>query len=98
MDPGRALPGSGFIGAGSPRPDRSALDVPVGDFSLADRQVVEIARALVGNPTLIVMDEATSSVGPVDAQRLFQVVDQLKAIGLKAIVRTSSGMRYSTLP
>src|SRR5262245_32320444 len=46
--------------------DDLPLNAPVGSLSLADRQVVEIARALFGDPAVIVMDEATSSLGPVD--------------------------------
>ncbi|HTK98015.1 MAG TPA: sugar ABC transporter ATP-binding protein [Pseudomonadales bacterium] len=61
------------------------LDVPVGSLSLADRQVVEIARALVGNPTVLVMDEATSSLGPADALRLFRVIEQLKSLGVAIV-------------
>ncbi len=61
------------------------LDALVGQLSMADRQVVAIARAMVGNPTVMVMDEATSSLDPFDAQRLFQVVARLKALGVAVI-------------
>ena len=61
------------------------LDAPVGRLSLADRQLVEIARALIGNPSVIVMDEATSSLGAADAERLFQVVSQLRSLGVAVV-------------
>ena len=65
--------------------DDVPLDAPVGRLSLSDKQVVEIARALVGDPSVIVMDEATSSLGPADAERLFRVVEQLKRLGVAIV-------------
>jgi ribose transport system ATP-binding protein len=93
---GREPAGAGWLlGGAARRLARDALqrigraDIPldalVGTLSLADRQVVEIARALVGNPTVMVMDEATSALGPVDAERLFGVVAQLKALGVAVV-------------
>jgi len=61
------------------------LSAPVERLSLGDRQVVEIARALIGDATVMVMDEATSSLGPLDAERLFRVVAQLKALGVAVV-------------
>jgi len=61
------------------------LNTPVGRLSLADRQLVEIARALIGNPSVIVMDEATSSLGPDDVERLFGVIGQLRSLGVAIV-------------
>ncbi len=61
------------------------LSAPVRELSPADRQVVEIARALTGDPSVIVMDEATSSLGPTDVERLFQVIGQLRSLGVAVV-------------
>ena len=54
------------------------LEAPVYSRSVAEQQVVEIARALVGNPKVIIMDEPTSSLTRVDTENLFAVIDRLR--------------------
>jgi ribose transport system ATP-binding protein len=49
------------------------------------RQLVEVARALVGEARVIVMDEPTSSLGQHDVERLFQVIERLRARGVAVI-------------
>jgi ABC-type sugar transport system ATPase subunit len=55
------------------------LDVPVGQLSVAARQVVEIARALLERARILVMDEPTSSLTGEDSQRLFSIIRRLKS-------------------
>ncbi len=62
-----------------------ALDRPVGGLSLGVQQVVEIARALVLEARLIILDEPTSSLTGQDAQNLFAAIDRLRAQGLAII-------------
>lgn len=52
-------------------------DVAVGALTIAEQQIVEIARALVGAPKILIMDEPTSSLSQVDAENLFAVIARL---------------------
>ena len=64
------------------------LRVRAGSLSLADRQVIEICRALAVNADVILMDEPTSSLQRSDVERLFAVIRQLRDRGI-AIVYVS---------
>jgi ribose transport system ATP-binding protein len=54
---------------------------PLRRLSQAQRQLVAIARALSMNARLLVLDEPTSSLGAVEAERLFAVLQDLRAGG-----------------
>lgn len=54
----------------------------VSDLSLADRQRVAIARAMAHHPRLLILDEPTSSLSAAEADRLFTLIDQLRAQGV----------------
>jgi ribose transport system ATP-binding protein len=56
-----------------------------GALSLADRQVVEICRALAREARIILMDEPTSSLQRSDVERLFRLVAQLRARGIAVV-------------
>lgn len=53
----------------------------VADLSAGERQRVEIIRALLGNPRLLIMDEPTSVLTPQEAEILFATLRQLAAAG-----------------
>jgi ABC-type sugar transport system ATPase subunit len=55
---------------------------PAGRLSPADQQLVEIARAISEDSKVLVMDEPTTSLSPPEIDRLFAVVNDLKAKGL----------------
>lgn len=61
------------------------LHTPVDRLSVAARQLVEIARALVHEARIIVFDEPTSSLTQSDTARLFEVIRKLKASGIGII-------------
>lgn len=60
-------------------------DISVANLSVAQQQIVEIARALLGEPKVLIMDEPTSSLSQADAERLFAVIERLKAHGVSIV-------------
>jgi inositol transport system ATP-binding protein len=60
----------------------------VRDLSVAEQQMVEIARALSMRSRLIVMDEPTSALSTTEVQKLFRIVRDLKRDGLSIIFVT----------
>ena len=51
----------------------------VQDLTISQRQMIEIARALSVNAKLIIMDEPNSSLTQAESERLFTVIESLKA-------------------
>jgi ribose transport system ATP-binding protein len=62
------------------RPDISP-DRLAGDLSVADQQLVEIARAIAVGCRVLVLDEPTSTLGRRDVEKLFALIARLKANG-----------------
>ena len=54
----------------------------VGNLSLAERQMVEIAKALASNPRILVLDEPTAPLGQRESAQLFEAVRRMKAQGV----------------
>jgi rhamnose transport system ATP-binding protein len=66
---------------------RVEIDVgaPVKMLSIAERQVVEIAKALSIDARVLVMDEPTSSISSREVDRLFEIVAHLKKQGVAVL-------------
>ncbi|MGH6875708.1 MAG: sugar ABC transporter ATP-binding protein, partial [Aestuariivirgaceae bacterium] len=64
------------------------IDAKVGMLSVANRQRVEIARALSQEARVVIMDEPTAALADADVQRLMDIVRRLKSRGV-AIVYVS---------
>jgi ribose transport system ATP-binding protein len=63
----------------------------VSSLSLAERQLVEIARAIHANVRILVMDEPTAALSTHETERLFELIARLRERGL-AIVYVSHRM------
>jgi inositol transport system ATP-binding protein len=62
--------------------------LPVRFLSVAEQQMVEIARALSMQSRLIIMDEPTSALSETEVARLLRIMDGLRADGLGVIFVT----------
>lgn len=58
------------------------LRADIGSLSLADRQMVGIARAMSHEPKVMILDEPTSSLSSAEADRLFATIERLRAQGV----------------
>ena len=56
-------------------------DALVRELSLADRCLVEIAKAVRNSPKILVLDEPTAALDPTDSERVFTLVERLTAGG-----------------
>ena len=61
------------------------LERPTGAFSIAEQQIIEIARALLARPQVLIMDEPTSSLTLADTERLFAAILRLREQGVGII-------------
>jgi ribose transport system ATP-binding protein len=60
-------------------------DAPVHTLSIAQKQMVEIARALVSRARIVIMDEPTSSLTREDTRALFTVLQRLVYQGVAVV-------------
>ena len=54
---------------------------PVWSLSAGERQRIEIARCLLQDPKVLILDEPTSVLTPQEAEKLFETLDRLKEEG-----------------
>lgn len=64
----------------------SKADMLVGDLTVAERQMVEIIRALQGDSRVVIFDEPTASLGAEEAERLFAVMARMREEGICIIL------------
>ncbi|MEO0293151.1 MAG: sugar ABC transporter ATP-binding protein [candidate division WOR-3 bacterium] len=65
-----------------------SIDLPVSKLTVAQRQMLEIAKALSFQAKLIIMDEPTASLTENEIENLFRIVNKLKKEGVSFIFVT----------
>jgi len=61
------------------------LNRPLGSLRLGEQQLVEIARALLENPKILILDEPTSALQAAETKRLLDVVRGLRDQGVAVV-------------
>ncbi|HEV7257225.1 MAG TPA: sugar ABC transporter ATP-binding protein [Bosea sp. (in: a-proteobacteria)] len=62
-----------------------APDTPVRRLIVAEKQLVEIAKALSRKARLLIMDEPTATLTPSEVARLFSLIERMRADGVTVV-------------
>ncbi len=76
----RARAALGFVGLGE------RADEPVSSFSYGHQRLIEIARALAGNPALLLLDEPAAGLNSSEKVALTALLRRMKAAGLTILI------------
>ncbi|MFP3616681.1 ATP-binding cassette domain-containing protein, partial [Paraburkholderia sp. SIMBA_050] len=60
-------------------------DTPVGALGIGHQQMVEIARNLIGDCRVLILDEPTAMLTAREVELLFEQIDRLKAHGVAIV-------------
>ncbi len=71
-------------------------DRPGGSMSGGEQQMLTVARTLMGNPLLLMLDEPSEGVAPVIVEQMAQMILQLKQQGL-AILLSEQNLHFARL-
>ena len=86
-------------GEGATRPSRSLKERSKNKGNLlsgGEQQMLTIARALMTNPDLIMLDEPSEGLAPIVVQEVYRVIERLKAAGQSILlVEQDFGMAMS---
>jgi ribose transport system ATP-binding protein len=57
-------------------------EAPIGALALAERQTLEVAKALLSDPKVLLLDEPTTAMGPAEVDWLHQTIKEYAARGV----------------
>ena len=63
-----------------------SIRIPIAGLSGGQRQVVAIARAMIGEPKLVILDEPTAALGVEQTAQVLDLVERLRERGLAVIL------------
>jgi len=61
------------------------LSVPVKFLRTAEKQIIQLAKAMLSNPKVLILDELTAVLQEKDIQNIFRIIDVLKKRGIGII-------------
>ncbi|MEV1010197.1 ATP-binding cassette domain-containing protein [Streptomyces sp. NPDC049881] len=67
-----------------------SVRIPIASLSGGQRQVVAIARALVGSPEVVILDEPTAALGVEQTAQVLDLVERLREQGLAVVLISHS--------
>jgi len=65
---------------------RERLSLGGQQLSGGEQQMLTISRALMTNPTLLILDEATEGLAPLIAQEIWRIIRAVRKTGIAAII------------
>lgn len=65
--------------------DNLDLEQPLGRLTLSERQLLEIAKAVLDDAAVLILDEPNSALSAADTKRLFGVISRLRSRGVAVI-------------
>ena len=62
------------------------LDHGGAQLSGGEQQMLTIGRALLTNPSLLILDEATEGLAPLNAKEIWRIVGEIRAAGIATVI------------